>query len=167
MAINYKNKTISLAKPSHSLNKLTRKSPYNTRSPKSPLYTPLDVPSLTVNLDVPSPFDNFYNINPCHPILKKRNSLTELVSPSKKGPSVSIVSVEPPDITHLSDNTPVFTPGYFEISPARTLFKAARKGKNKLIQMGNEPKNLSVVKGGFTKPPSSHANFIMELQGAV
>jgi hypothetical protein len=76
-----------------------------------------------------------------------------LVSPPKKGPGVSIISLEPPDITPLSDNTPVFTPSYSEISPARTLFKATRKGKNKLIQVGNEPKNLSVVKGGFTKPP--------------
>jgi hypothetical protein len=132
---------------------LTRKSPYNTRSPKKPLHFPLELPTLTVTLEIPTPSDNIYPTNPSHPVLKKRNCLTELVSPSKKGPGVYIVSVEPPNLTPLSFNTLVFTPGYSEISPARAIFKAARKGKNKLVQVVNDPENISEVKGGFAKPP--------------
>jgi hypothetical protein len=75
----------------------------------------------------------------------------ELVSPPKKGLSVSIESDEPPDTTPTT--THVFTSGYFEKTPARAIFKAARKGKNKLVSVVLASELDSMNKGGFVKPP--------------
>jgi hypothetical protein len=74
-----------------------------------------------------------------------------LAPPTKKGPGVSVEMAKPPyqtpNITHG------FNPGFCEKTPARALFKAARKGKNKMVSAVNEIEDTSGRKGGFAKPP--------------
>jgi hypothetical protein len=152
MATTYKNKPTVPAKPSHSLNKQTRKSPYNTRSPEKPLLSPHEMPTLTSALEMLTHTDNIIHTTPIHQVLKKRTCLFDLVLPPKKGPGVSIVRV-PPDITPLTSNILVFTPGYSKKSPTRAIFKAARKGKNKLVPIVLDSEIVSVLKGGFAKHP--------------
>jgi hypothetical protein len=48
---------------------------------------------------------------------------------------------------------PVFTPGFYEKTPARAMFKAARKGKNKLVSTIVAFDIETMKKGGFVKPP--------------
>jgi hypothetical protein len=108
------------------------------------------MPTFTAALEMLTLTDIIIPSTPAHQVLRKRTSLSDLVSPSKKGPSVSIVSVEPPDITPLTSNTHVFTTGYSEKSPTRAIFKAARKGKNKLVPMVLDSETVC-VKGGLCK----------------
>jgi hypothetical protein len=65
--------------------------------------------------------------------MRKRSSLSELVSPAKKGPAASPVSVDTPE--ENTSITPVFNSGFIGKAPARALFKAARKGKTSLFQL--------------------------------
>jgi hypothetical protein len=74
-----------------------------------------------------------------------------LVLPPKKGPGVTVEIVEPPNITLAK--TLVFSPSPFEKSLARALFKASRKGKNKMVSVVHEYEVTSEKKGGFVKPP--------------
>jgi hypothetical protein len=90
--------------------------------------------------------------SPTHQVMKKRSSPSVLVSPPKKGHGVTVESVELSDIT--PSKAPVFTAGYFEKSPARAMFKAARKGKtNKLVSIVLDSEATSEKKEGFFKPP--------------
>jgi hypothetical protein len=73
-----------------------------------------------------------------------------LASPSKKVSGVPPESTEPSNPTQVL--IPVFTSGSFEKSPVKSLFKAARKGKNKLISVVVDTKMISVKKGGLVKP---------------
>jgi hypothetical protein len=150
---NHNFKTNSPAKPSPFLKKQTRKTPYNTRSPKKTLQAPPDMPTLTVTLEIPNPSENTHTTNFNHVAQRRETASLSWYHPPKKGPGVSIVCDEPPDETLHSANLPVFNPGYSEISLARTMFKAARKGKNKMVQGVSELENFSEVKGGFAKPP--------------
>jgi hypothetical protein len=54
-------------------------------------------------------------------------------------------------IKHLI--TPGFNHGIFEKTPTRALFKAARKGKSKMVSAINETADSSGRNGGFAKPP--------------
>jgi hypothetical protein len=60
----------------------------------------------------------------------------------------------------------VFKLGYFKKSPARAIFKAARKGKNKIVSIVLAYKLDSASKGAFLSLPSSNENIILEQQGA-
>jgi hypothetical protein len=46
-----------------------------------------------------------------------------------------------------------FSTGSFEKQPARALFKAARKGKKKLVSMVVAAKDVTNLQGGCPKPP--------------
>ena len=111
------------------------------------------MPTFIAALEIPTPSDYSFPTTSNLNVLKKRNCLSELASPPKKGLGVPMECVETPHTTPLTSITLEFTPGSFEISPARAIFKATRKGKNKLVQMVHDPENHSIVKGGFAKPP--------------
>ena len=70
--------------------------------------------------------------------------------PSKKVASVPLGSIEIPNPTQSL--IPVFTLGSSEKLPARSMFKVARKGKNKLISVVVDTEMISVKKGGLVKP---------------
>ena len=105
-ATNYKNKPTTPAKPSHTSNKLSRKSPYNTRSPKKPPHPSPELPSLMIDLETPTHLEILLPTTPNHQASKKRNYITELVSPPKKGPSVPTESENPRETTPLISNHP-------------------------------------------------------------
>jgi hypothetical protein len=93
------------------------------------------MPSLKIDLELPIYLETLLPIIPNQQASKKRICITELVSPPKKGPSVPTECEKPRKTTPLLPNHPVFSPGISEISTARTTFKAARKDKNKLVQV--------------------------------
>jgi hypothetical protein len=144
------------AKTNHYFKKLARMSPYNTRSPKKTLTSSNDKPAhsiayeTTENSSPPSLLTSSYT-PPTLMEMKKRPNSSELAPPTKKGPGVSVEMAEPPDQT--PNITPGFNPGVCEKTPARALFKAARKGKNKMVSAVNETEDTSGRKGGFAKPP--------------
>jgi hypothetical protein len=74
-----------------------------------------------------------------------------MVSPSKKGPAVPQVS------HHISEENstiiPTYNQGLFDKAPARASFKAARKGKAKLVSAAAATVFETEIKGGFVKPP--------------
>jgi hypothetical protein len=84
-------------------------------------------------------------------VSRKRSSINDLASPPQKVPGVSIESDEPPNTTPTT--IPMFTPGYFKKSLARAIYKAARKGKNKLVSVVIAFEFEFEMKGGFVKPP--------------
>jgi hypothetical protein len=100
-------------------NKLTRKSPRNA---KQTIPAPNDKHSSNSQAStIPAP----------QLLSRKRQNTTTLESNSKKGPG-SVKEIEvPPDSP--SSTPPVFNPGSFEKVPARAIFKAARKGKKKMV----------------------------------
>jgi hypothetical protein len=153
MATNYKNKPTSPAKTSHTSNKLSRKSPYNIRSPKITPLTPLEMPSLMIELEIPTHSETLLPITPNLQASKKRFCISELVSPPKEGPGVPTECENLLETLPLISNHPVFSPGISEKSPTRTTFKATRKGKNKLVQVAFATENVSEDKGGCAKPP--------------
>jgi hypothetical protein len=140
-ATNNKNNSLVLAKVYQS-NKQIRKFPYNTRPPKKPLLSPQDKPLPSNSSPSPSRTPQ---------VSRKRLSINDLASPPQKGPGVSIESDEPPNTAPTT--TPMFTPSYFEKSPTRAIYKAARKGKNKLVSIVIASKFEFEMKGGFVKPP--------------
>jgi hypothetical protein len=98
-----------------------RKSPYNTRPPKKPSLPP---PEENLSLD------SISSVTPPPPqTTRKRPNLSEMVSSSKKGPTIPHVS------DHFSEeNTsiiPTYNHGLFDKAPAIAFFKAARKEKEK------------------------------------
>jgi hypothetical protein len=122
MAINTIHNSHVSAKASHTSSKQTRKSPYNTRPPKRP-----SLPSQ----DTTHSSDTTLHSSTSLQGLRERSSPSVLVSPPKKGLTVSLVSLDPHE-ENLS-LYPMFTPGFCKKTPARAMFKAARKGKNKLF----------------------------------
>ena len=61
-----------------------------------------------------------------------------------------VKSVEPPNLT--PSKTSVYKPNYSEKYPAKALFKATRKGKNKLVSIVFDPEVTPKEKEGFVKP---------------
>jgi hypothetical protein len=112
------------AKPCHSSTNYKRKSPYNTR--------PLKKPSLTPAKTHLSPTQSSHT-NPNLQITRKRSNPSVLASPSKKGSGVPLTSIEPPILTQPL--ILVFTPGSSEKLHVRSMFKADREGKNKLVSV--------------------------------
>jgi hypothetical protein len=90
-------------------------------------------------------------------------SIIELASPPKKGPSVSIESDEPPDTTPTT--TSVFILGYYEKTLAKAIFKAARKGKNKLVSIVLASEFDYKNEGGFVKPPQQQWKYYQGIVG--
>jgi hypothetical protein len=84
-------------------------------------------------------------------VSKKRLNTTGLVSSPKKGPGIA-KEIEDPQDTPPTSST-VFNPGYTKKAPARAIFKAARKGKNKMVSVVLASDMDSTSKGGFVKPP--------------
>ena len=116
--------------------------PYNTRLLKKQSLPSQD----KTPPPIPSP-----PASPTHQVMGKRSSVSELVSPAKKGPAASPVSVDAP-----KENTsiaPAFSPGLTGKAPTRALFKVARKGKNKLVSTVVATENETVKNGAFAKPP--------------
>jgi hypothetical protein len=81
---------------------------------------------------------------------RKRSNTYILASPSKRIAGAILENNETtnPTLSIL----PGFTPGTSEKAPARSLFKAARKCKNKVSQAVKELDLSSVKKEGFLKP---------------
>ena len=121
------------------------------------------MPSLMIDLDIPIHSETLLPITPNFQASKKRYCITELVSPPKKGPGVPTECENPPKTTPLLPNHHVFSPGNYVKSPTRTTFKAARKGKNKLVQVALAIENVSEDKGALQSLSSSHENSVMEL----
>jgi hypothetical protein len=153
MATNYQNRPPAPSKTTHSSNKHPRKSPYNTRSPKKTLTTSLDKPAHSTANETTETFTPPHSSSSQPKLLemKKRLNTLEVAPPSKKGPGVLVELIEPPDIAPA--NTLVFNPGLYEKIPAKSLFKATRKGKNKLISAVIETEATSRRNWGFAKPP--------------
>ncbi|XP_059435249.1 uncharacterized protein LOC132168163 [Corylus avellana] len=133
-------------KSSHTSTQYSRKSPYNIRPPKKPTLPSLENSHTPPHSPPSSPLSS-----PTHQINKKRTRLSDLAFPSKKRPGASTTNVEHPNQPH--SQSPVFTPGSSEKLPARSIFRAARKGKNKLVSVVVAAEVDSVKKGGFVKPP--------------
>ena len=150
---NYQNSPPAPAKTNHSFNKHPKKSPYNTRSPKKTLTISLDKPAHSTANETTETF------TPPHPSssqpklleMNKRPNTSKVALPSKKGPGVSVELIEPLDLAHA--NTLVFNPGLYKKNPAKALFKAARKGKNKLVSAVIENEATFGRNEGFAKPP--------------
>jgi hypothetical protein len=86
-----------------------------------------------------------------------------LDSPPKKGPGVAYESEDPPDTTPTT--TPVINPSYSKKTSARAIYKAARKGKYKLLSVGLASEMDSEIKGGFVKPPQQHSKYYLGTVG--
>ena len=82
-------------------------------------------------------------------------------SPPKKGLSFAYESEEPPDTS--PSTILVFNPGYSKKTFTRAIFKATRKGKNKLVSIGLPSELDSENKGALSSLPSSNENIILEL----
>jgi hypothetical protein len=140
-AINISKTVIPPTKARNSYRNQANKSPYHTRSPKKIVLPPSE--------EIPSP-DSITSDTPPQ-TKRKRPNLSEMVSPSKKGPVVPQVS------DHISEeNSPIITAynkGLFDKAPARASFKAARKGKAKLVSAAAATVFETEIKGSFVKPP--------------
>jgi hypothetical protein len=121
------------------LNKQTRKSP---RTTKHPMLAPIDMPSsFSPDSSIPTP-----------PLMsRKRQNTTDLESNPKKGPGFAKELEDPPDSPPSSPT--VFNIGSAGKAPARAIFKAARKGKKKLVSEVVSYDLGTTCKGGFVKPP--------------
>ena len=97
------------------LNKQTRKFP---RTTKQPLPTPKDKPTHTIHSQI---------INTPQQVSRKRLNTIGLASASKKGHGATFEIEDPPE------TLPVFNLGFTKKASARAIFKAARKGKNKMV----------------------------------
>jgi hypothetical protein len=134
------------------LNKQTRKSP---RTTKQPIPTPQDKPLCIIqNPTITTP----------QQVSRKRLNTIGLVSSPKKGPGVAKEVEDPPDTPPTS--SPVFNPGYTEKASARAIFKAARKGKNKMVSIVLASDMDSASNGALLSLPSSNEDTCLELQGA-
>jgi hypothetical protein len=100
---------------------IIKKSLYNTHPSKKLISTPIDTILRTQN----SPQSPSSQSN------KKIPRISSLTTPSKKGPSLNTDIILSPAQT--SDPSLSFAPGSSEKTPARAIFKVARKGKNKLV----------------------------------
>jgi hypothetical protein len=133
-------------------NKIIRKSPRTTKKPTPP---PQDKPlSIIKNSIVTTPQQES----------RKRLNSSDLISPPKKGPGVKN-EIEVPPNTPLTSSL-VFNLGYIEKAPARAFFKAARKGKNKMVSDVLAYDLVSVSKGASLSLPNNYEDFSLELQGA-
>jgi hypothetical protein len=121
------------------LKKQTRKSP---RTTKQPIPSPQD-------LSLPN--THISTINTPLQLPRKRSNTSDLAPPLKKGPGAANEILVSPD----PSQTPIqeYKPGYFEKTPARAFFKAARKGKNKIGYVKLISGLDSERKGGLLKPP--------------
>jgi hypothetical protein len=87
-----------------------------------------------------------------------------LESNTKKGPGFVKEIEVPPDSP--PSTPPVFNLGSFEKAPARAIFKAARKGKKKMVlDISTSVLDLT-RKGALKSLPSSNKDSCLELQGA-
>jgi hypothetical protein len=127
-------------KPKPSIN-IKRNSPYNIRPPKKPSITITETPTSSSYCpqNNPPPLQNS----------KKRTNTSVLASPSKRIAEAYLENSEAPNPTQSL--FPVFSLGSSEKMPARSLFKAARKGKNKLISAVVDFDLSSVKKEGLLK----------------
>jgi hypothetical protein len=130
--INNHNILFAPAKTNPYFKKHPRMSPYNTRSPKKTFTTSIDKPAPSIAYETtenssPPPLLTSSYTPPTLLEMKKRPKTYELALPTKKGPVVSVEMAKPLDQTPII--TPGFNPGIFEKTPARALFKVARKGK--------------------------------------
>jgi hypothetical protein len=81
--------------------------------------------------DKPSSNSQAPTISNPQQLSRKRQNITALESNTKKGPGFVKEIEVPPD---TPPSTPsVFNLGSFEKAPARAIFKAARKGKKKMV----------------------------------
>jgi hypothetical protein len=133
--------------PRKTTNPSIRKSPYNTRPPKKPSLALLDE-----------------NLTHSSLIKNKRTITFDLSTPSKKGPGSSLklntlsITVQEPSLD--------FSTGSSEKQPARALFKAARKGKKKLVSVVVAAEDVTNLQGAALSLPSIYEAFILELQRA-
>jgi hypothetical protein len=74
-----------------------------------------------------------------------------MASSQKKGPGADNKIHDPldPSLSLI----PEFNSGYSEKTPARAIFKVARKGKNKSVSIELATELDSTRKGDFVKPP--------------
>jgi hypothetical protein len=134
-------------------------------TPKPPLFQPKPVPQTNKPENPPEMLNNLYltQKTSLHPIPRPQpsqilNSYLEKDRTSllwnqtqKKGPSFVKGFEVPPD---SPPSTPrVFNLGSFEKAPARATFKAARKGKKKMVSDISTFILDLTRKGGFEKPP--------------
>ena len=82
---------------------------------------------------------------------RKRLNTIVLAFSLKKGSGAANEIQDPPDPSLSSIH--VFNLGYSEKTPAKAIFKAARKGKNKIVSVVLPFELDSASKGGFVKPP--------------
>jgi hypothetical protein len=131
-------------------------SPYNTRSPKKTLTSSDDKPAHstayeTIENSSPPPLLTSSYTPPTLNGDEEKAKLLRIGSSLQKKAQVFLLRrAEPPDQT--PNITPGFNLGIFEKTPARALFKAARKGKSKMVSAANETADSSERKGGCAKP---------------
>jgi hypothetical protein len=104
--------------------------------PKITPLTPFEMPSLMIELEIPTHSETLLPITPNLQASKKRFCISELVLPPKEGPGVPTECENLLETLPLISNHHVFSPGISEKSPTKTTFKATRKGKNKLVSSG-------------------------------
>ena len=82
----------------------------------------------------------------------------------KKGPGA------PNEIQDPLDPSPSpiheFNPGYSEKTPTIAIFKATRKGKNKIVSVELATELDSASKGALLSLPNTNEDLILELHGA-
>jgi hypothetical protein len=133
-------------------NKQIRKSPKTTIQP------------------IPSPHDlNLSNkhiptITTPQQLSRKRSNTIVLAFSQKKGPGAANEIQDPFD----PSPSPIheFNPSYFEKTPTRAIFKAARKGKNKIVSVELVTELDSASKRALLSLPNTNEDLILELQGA-
>jgi hypothetical protein len=132
-------KTPSVPAKTSLLKKQIRKSP---RTTKQPIPSPQDLSLPNTHIST--------STTPLK-LSRKCSTTSNLTPPHKKGPGAANEIHVPPN----PSQTPIhgYDPGYFEKTPARAIFKAARKGKNKIGSVEVISSLDSERKGGFVKPP--------------
>ena len=95
---------------------------------------------------------------------RKRLNSSNLAYFPKKGPGIANEIEDPSDTPPTSSL--VFNPGYTKKAPTRAIFKAAKKGKNKMVSVVLASDLISASKGALLSLTSNYEDFSLELQGA-
>jgi hypothetical protein len=126
--------TSSVLAKARLFNQQIRKSP---RTTKQPIYSPQDI-----NL----PNKHISTITTPHRLSRKRLNSTDLAFSHKRGPEAANERQDPPLLSMCS------TLVILKKTPTRAIFKATRKGKNKIVLVELAIEKDSASKGGFVKP---------------